>query len=313
MLELRSSTLRATFSPLGARIVSLFAPDAKGNMTDVAMGGGTDEEFRAGDIYAGAICGRVAGRIGKARFPLEDRIVELVPNEGTTHLHGGPSNFSTTVWRTEDAADAARFTLLSPDGDQGYPGDLDASATYRLSGNTLSLDLEARTTKTTIVNLTNHVYWNLRGGGDALSHELEIDAGRYIPLDADKVPLGDLAPVAGTRWDFRKRRPIREAYDNAFCLDGPAGQLKKACTLHDPASGRSLEIWTTGSVLQFYTAIHWNPSMPGKNGPLQRYGSIALELQDYPDAPNHPNFPPITLEPGEVYRNRIEWRLVTKV
>jgi aldose 1-epimerase len=308
MLELRSSTLRATFSPLGARLVSLFVPDARGTIADVAMGGGTEENIRAGDIYAGAACGRVAGRIAKARFPLDGKIVELVPNEGTTHLHGGPSNFSNAMWRSEEAADAVRFALHSPDGDQGYPGDVTASATYRLDGNTLSLDLEARTTKTTIVNLTNHVYWNLNGGGNALSHELAIDADHYLPLDADKIPLGDIAPVAGTRFDFRTRRPIRETYDNAFCVNDATGQLMKTCTLTDPASGRSMEVWSTSPIVQFYTTIHWNGSMPGKHGPLQQYGGIALELQDYPDAPNHPNFPPITLRPGEVYQNRIEWR-----
>jgi aldose 1-epimerase len=308
MLELRSSTLRATFHPLGARIVSLFAPDAKGSLVDVAMGGGTEAEFRAGEIWAGAVCGRVTGRIAKARFPLEGRTIELTPNEGTTHLHGGPINFSNSVWRTEDVADAVRFTIHSPDGDQGYPGALDVSTTYRLAGHTLSQDFEARTTKTTIVNLTNHAYWNLRGKGNALDHEIEIDADRYIPLDDDKLPVGELAPVAGTRWDFRKRHKIAVPYDHAFCLNGATGELKKACTLFDPASGRTLEIWSTGSVLQFYTANHWNASLPGKSGPLEQYDSVALELQHYPDALNHPNFPPITLRPGETYRHRIEWR-----
>ena len=185
MLELKSSNIRATFSTLGARLVSVFVDGV-----DMLAGGGTDAQFMEGDFTAGAVCGRVAGRIAHARFTLDGVEHKLVPNMGEHQLHGGPDNFATRDWKAERDKNSIRFTLHSPDGDQGYPGALDASATYSLEGNVLSLDLEARTTKPTVVNLTNHAYWNMAGQGSGLDQLAEINAHSYLPLDDLKLPGG---------------------------------------------------------------------------------------------------------------------------
>ncbi|MGQ0483725.1 MAG: aldose epimerase family protein [Hyphomicrobiales bacterium] len=303
MLELKSHSLRATFSPLGARLVSLFVGD-----TDVVAGGGTDAEFVAGDWTAGAVCGRVAGRIRQARFSLDGRMVHLAPSEGENQLHGGPVNFGNTVWEHETGKNAVIFRKHSPDGDQGFPGAVDATASYALDGHVLSLELTAVTTRPTVVNLTNHAYWNLAGHGSGLDQIAAIDAHSFLPLDEFKLPTGEVRKVDGSRWDFRKPRRVAEAYDNAFILNGRRGEMKRALRLGDPASGRAMELHCTECCLQIYTADHWGPAMPGRHGPLMRHGAIALEAQNFPGAPNHANFPSAILRPGEVYRHRIEWR-----
>jgi aldose 1-epimerase len=303
MLELKSDALRVALSPLGARLVSVFVSGV-----DVVAGGGDDAQFMAGDWTAGAVCGRFAGRISHARFELDGVTHRLVPNMGAHQLHGGPDNFAIRNWDMTQKKDAVCFTLSSPDGDQGFPGALDASATYALSGSTLSLELEARTTNPTVINLTNHAYWNLAGGGSAFDHEMQIDGDHFLPLNDLLLPSGEIKAVAGTRWDFQKLREVGEAYDNCWQLKGKRGAMKQALVLRDPASRRRMEVWTTECGVQMYTAIHWNEGMPGRNGPLQQHGAIAIEPQNFPDAPNHRNFPSAVLRPGEVYRNRIEWR-----
>ncbi len=303
MLELRSAALRATFSPLGARLVSLFVGDI-----DVVAGGGTDAEFLAGDWTAGAICGRVAGRISHARFSLDGQTVQVTPNMGEHQLHGGPVNFGNTMWEHEIKGNTAVFRKHSPDGDQGFPGAVDATATYGLADNVLSLDLTAVTTKPTVINLTNHAYWNLAGKGGTFGQTFEIDAHSYLPLDDLKLPTGEIRKVDGSRWDFRKPRRIAEAYDYVFVLNGRRGEMKKACRLRDPVSGRAMELHCTECCLQIYTADHWGPAMPGRHGPLMQHGALALEAQNFPGAPTHTNFPSAVLRPGETYRHRMEWR-----
>ncbi len=304
MLELKSDTLRVRLSPLGARLVSVFFDGA-----DMLAGGGTDEEFLAGDWTAGAVCGRVAGRITNAKFELDGAEYQLVPNMGEHQLHGGPSNFGNRNWYYHVSDSTVRFTLHSPDGDQGYPGMVEATATYHLADNTLSLDLEARTTKATVINLTNHAYWNLSGGArDAFSHEMQINGSAFLPLNELLLPSGELQDVTRTRWDFRELRPVGENYDNCWVLDGPRGELKEALVLRDPISRRRMDVWATEKGIQMYTAWHWNEKMPGRSGPLKQYAAIAIEPQNFPDAPNHPGFPSPILRPGETYRHRIEWR-----
>ncbi len=303
MLELKSDSIRAVFNPFGARLVSLFVGD-----TDVVMGAATQADLEAGEIYAGAVCGRIAGRITHATFTLDGKTYPLTPNMEGHQLHGGPGNFANRVWTVEADSKSVRFKINSPDGDQGYPGTLDATATYGIEGNVLSLDLEARTTKPTVVNLTNHAYWNMAGTGSALGQLAVIDAHSYLPLDDLKLPTGEIRKVDGTRWDFRKERAVGQSYDHAFILNGKRGELKRAIRLSDPGSGRAMEVFCTEGCLQFYTADHWGPQMPGKNGPLALHAAIALEPQNFPDAPTHPNFPSAVLRPGETYRHRIEWR-----
>ena len=304
MLELASDKIRARFSTLGARLVALDFDGA-----DLLMGGGSDADIVAGDWTAGALIGRIAGRITGARISIDGTDYPLAPNFGEHQLHGGPDNFAIRHWKAQSTNNTIHFTLHSPDGDQGYPGALEVSAIYSLSGNTLALDLEARTTRPTVVNLTNHGYWNLSGGArNAFAHDMQILASRYLPLSDELLPSGMLADVTGTRWDFRKLRPVAEVYDNCWVLDGPRGALKHGLTLKDPVSGRSMEVWTTEAGMQMYTAEHWNEAFPGKAGPLTQYAAIAIEPQNFPDAPLHENFPSAELRPGETYHNRIEWR-----
>jgi aldose 1-epimerase len=306
MLELKSPSLRAVFSPLGARLVSVFFDG-----DDMLMGGGTDEQILASDYTAGAVCGRVAGRITKSRVKIDGVTHELAANLGENQLHGGPDNFAQRNWKAEAKDNWVRFIIVSPDGDQGYPGEVTASATYTLSGGTLALDLEARTTRPTVINLTNHAYWNLSGGKRAaFAHEMLIAASGFLPLDGNLMPLGFVAPVAGTRWDFRNWREVAENYDNCWALDGPRGVLKRGLVLRDHASGRRMEVWATEAGMQMYTSWHWNEQMPGRSGPLKQYAAIAIEPQNFPDAPTHANFPSALLRPGETYRSRIEWRFL---
>ena len=300
-MRLAQGRLAAQFAAEGARLVALTVDGV-----DVVMGAGRN--FAAADITAGAICGRIAGRIAGARFPLDGREVRLVANTPPDQLHGGPEGFCHRSWDAEAVDDGVCFRLASPDGDQGYPGAVQASATYRLTADGLTLDLEAVTTAPTVINLTNHGYWNLAGGGSVLDHELMIEADDMLPLTAAKIPTGAVAPVQDTRFDFRTSRRIAEAYDTGFVLRGKRGALKRACRLRDPASGRAMEIWCSEALLQIYTADHWGPSMPGKTGPLQIHQGLALEAQNYPDAPNHPYFPSARLDPGQRYHQHIAWR-----
>jgi aldose 1-epimerase len=302
-MELKNSHLTAHFSTIGARLTHLIIDGV-----DVVMGGASDHDIIRGDWTAGAICGRIAGRITNSQFPLDVQAIKVVPNVGKFQLHGGPDNFSIRHWHAKPIDNGIQFSLISPDGDQGFPGEVRATATYVLNGNVLSLSLVAKTTKPTVINLTNHAYWNLIGGKSAFEHEMQIEGDQYLPLNDALLPSGELRNVEDTRWDFRKLRPVAENYDNCWVLRGPRGKMKKGLTLRDPFSGRTMEVWTTEKGMQMYTAFHWDGIFPGKNGPLKQYQAIAIEPQNFPDAPNHKNFPSAVLRPGETYRNEIEWR-----
>ena len=304
MLAIGTDRIRARFTTLGARLVSLDFAGA-----DLVMGGGTDQDILAGDWTTGAIAGRIAGRITNSRIEIDGIEYPLVPNMGAHQLHGGPDNFSVRHWIAQQTDNSIAFSLTSPDGDQGYPGAVDVTATYRVAGATLSLDFEARSTKPTVINLTNHAYWNMSGGErGAFDHEMQIVGSKYLPLNELLLPSGELRDVAGTRWDFRALRKVGGVYDNCWVLDGARGTLRHGLTLKDPVSGRRMEVWTTEAGMQMYTAEHWDGVFPGKTGPLPKYGAIAIEPQNFPDAPTHPNFPSAMLRPGEVYRHRMEWR-----
>ena len=303
-LELHTGLIHARFSTLGARLVALDFAGA-----DCVMGGGSEADILGGDWTTGAIAGRIAGRIAHARISIDGTEYPLAKNFGEHQLHGGPDNFAIRHWKAQSTDNQIQFSLHSPDGDQGYPGALDVTATYAASGNTLSLDFEARTSKPTVVNLTNHAYWNLSGGArGAFEHEMQIMGGHYLPLSDLLLPSGEMRDVTGTRWDFRQLRPVGGVYDNCWVLDGPRGSLRHGLTLRDPASGRRMDVWTTEAGMQMYTAAHWSEAFPGKTGPLTQYGAIAIEPQNLPDAPSHRNFPSAELRPGEVYRHRMEWR-----
>ena len=303
MLELRSGRFHAVFSPIGARLMALTYDGV-----DVVAGNKFDFDLATADPYAGALCGRYAGRISKAQFMLDGAFVKVAPNVKDFQLHGGPENFAIKEWAVEADDYSIWFTLNSPDGDQGFPGSLDATAIYKLKDNVLSLEIEATTTKPTVINLTNHAYWNMAGKGSVLDQDLQINAASYLPLTDALLPLGEIRKVEGSKFDFRSLRKIAEGYDTCFCLDGPRGEMKHGLTLRDPASGRRMEVWTTECAIQMYTAINWNATVPAKSGTLQPSQAIAIEPQNYPDAPNHLNFPSAVLRPNETYRNVIEWR-----
>jgi aldose 1-epimerase len=229
-------------------------------------------------------------------------------NAGPHQLHGGDTGFHARRWDWLRDGNRVTFYLNSPDGDEGFPGNLDVKAIYVLAGNTLSLTLEARTTRPTVCNLTNHAYWNLAGEGSVLGHDLQVMGDRYFPLSDLLLPLGQMEDTAGTRFDFREARAIREDHDFCTKLREPRGEMKHGLTLRDPASGRSMQVWSTEGCMQTYTAIHWNPAMTGHTGPLQQSMALAIEPQNVADAPNNPAFPSSILRPGELYRNHMEWR-----
>ncbi len=303
MITLSSPSLTASFSTLGARLVSLIVDGV-----DVVMGGGTDAEFLAGDWTTGIVCGRHAGRITNSTFEIDGVTHKVQPTFGAHQLHGGPDNFGLRHWQHELVDKGVRFTLVSPDGDQGFPGEVKITADYVLKGHVLSLDMKATTTKPTVINLTNHGYWNLIGAKSAFEHEMSIDAERYVVLDDKLLATGELRHVDGNRFDFRSQRLVGENYDNCWVLNGKRGTLRKGLTLRNPASGRTMEVWTTEAGMQMYTCFHWNGAFPGKRGPLHQYEAVAIEPQNFPDACNHENFPNSVLRPGETYKNRMEWR-----
>ncbi|MFO1032574.1 MAG: aldose epimerase family protein [Hyphomicrobiales bacterium] len=303
MITLTSPGITVGLHPLGARIASCVVDGV-----ETCFGTGSENSLATGDLYSGVICGRHAGRVTSAQFPLDGAIVKLVPNAGPHQLHGGPSGFHARRWDWLRDGNRVTFSLQSNDGDQGFPGDLAVTGAYELKGNTLSLKIAARTGKPTLCNITNHAYWNMAGGGTVLDQELQIMGDQHFPLNDLLLPLGRIEPTAGTPHDFRSLRRIDSDHDFCTKLEGKRGEMKHGLTLRDPASGRQLDVWTTEGCMQSYTAIHWEPSLIGHTGPLQRSGALAIEPQNVADAPNHPAFPSSILRPGEVYRNAMEWR-----
>jgi len=276
----------------------------------------------------GATCGRYASRIRDSAFWLDGRRWQLSANEGPHHAHGGRAGFDRKLWRAraEPAANAVVFEHVAPDGDEGYPGELAASVAYRLTDDdVLAIDFEARASAPTVVNLVHHSYWNLggHGAGDVLGHELAIDSDFYLPIDAALVPTGEVAKVDGTPFDFRTAKRIGRdiaavptaagGFDHNWCLRGPADALRRALTLADPGSGRGFELWTTAPGVQVYTGGHFRDPVIGKQGArYAQYAGVALETQRFPDAPNLPHFPACRLDPGDVYRQRMEFRFKTR-
>ncbi|MDX6362254.1 MAG: aldose 1-epimerase [Streptomyces sp.] len=256
--------------------------------------------------YFGALVGRYANRIGGGRFPLDGRTYHLAQNNGANSLHGGERGFDKRVWDAEPVEHGVRLTRVSPHGEEGFPGRLRVTATYTLdAGGALRIAYEAVTDAPTVVNLTNHTYWNLGGSGNAGGHELRIAAARLTPVDAEQIPTGAFDAVAGTRFDFRTARKVGAGYDHNFVLDkGVTASPVEVAELSDPASGRVLSVATTEPGLQLYTADHLD-----ETGPFAPGDGIALETQHFPDSPNRPEFPSTELRPGAVYRSQTVYAL----
>ncbi|MFD4568616.1 aldose epimerase family protein [Streptomyces sp. NPDC058467] len=262
--------------------------------------------------YFGALVGRYANRIAGGRFPLDGLTYHLAQNNGPNSLHGGEFGFDKRVWDAEPVAHGVRLTRVSPHGEEGFPGRLEVSATYTLDvdGTAVALRIvyEAVTDAPTVVNLTNHTYWNLSGSGSAGGHELRIAASRVTPVDGELIPTGELDPVEGTRFDFRHARKVGAGYDHNFVLDkGVTATAVEVAELHDPASGRVLTVATTEPGMQLYTADHLDDSLPYAPG-----DGIALETQHFPDSPNRPEFPSTELRPGAVYTSETVFRFTVR-
>jgi len=316
----------------GATVVSLRTPDRGGHLGDIVLGYPTLAGYLAQSPYFGAIVGRYGNRIAKGRFSLDGKMYQLATNNGPNHLHGGVKGFDKVVWSTApaetDSSAAVAFSYVSPAGEEGYPGTLRARVTYTLTDrDELRVDYLATTDQATPVNLTQHSYFNLAGAGtrDILDHELMIAADRYTPVDATLIPTGELAPVAGTPFDFRTSTAIGariaqhdvqlqngKGYDHNWVLNraGAAeGALVLAARVTEPTTGRTLDVFTTEPGIQFYSGNFLDGTIMGKDGRVyqHRYG-FCLETQHYPDSPNHPNFPSTILRPGREYRSTTVFR-----
>lgn len=276
------------------------------------------EHYVAHSPYFGAVCGRCANRIGGAAFELDGVRHVLAANEGPNQLHGGPNGFNSRVWQIASAtADRATFDLVDPDGEQGYPGRVRVSASYTVAGTTLVLEVEATTDRPTLVNIAGHAYFDLDGTGSILDHEATIFADRYTPAGADLITTGEVLPVAGTAFDFRTPRPIgrevageRVIYDVNYALaDAPSALPKLAARVRGPKRGVTLEVWTTEPGIQLYDGSWLDVPVPGLDERrYARNGGFCLEPQRWPDAANKPHFPSAVLRPGELYRQRTEYR-----
>jgi aldose 1-epimerase len=310
----------------GATITHLRVPDRSGALGDVVLGYDSLAGYLASSPYFGAVVGRYGNRIARGRFSLGGQTYALATNNGPNHLHGGVQGFDKVIWSAEtferDSARGVTFRYVSRDGEEGYPGTLTAALTYTLTdANEVDIAYEAATDKATPVNLTQHSYFNLAGSGDILGHELMLAADRFTPVDSTLIPTGELAPVAGTPFDFTSPHVIGErigadndqlrfggGYDHNFVLNRADTGLVLAARLRDAGSGRTLEIRTTEPGIQFYSGNFLDGSITGKGGMVYRHRSgLCLETQHFPDSPNQAAFPSTILEPGQAYRSRTRW------
>ncbi|MET9907426.1 aldose epimerase family protein [Streptomyces sp. NPDC006476] len=305
---LERAGVRVRILSYGGIVQSVEIPDRTGHRANVVLGfADLDGYLGCPGPYFGALIGRYANRIAGARFPLDGVTYALEPNNAPNSLHGGEHGFDKRVWDALPVEHGVRLTRVSPHGEEGFPGRLEVSATYTLEADgSLRIGYEAVTDAPTIVNLTNHSYWNLAGSGSASGHELRIDASHYTPVDADLIPTGELADVTGTQFDFRRSRKTGSGYDHNFVLVGGVTQTpREVAELRDPASGRVLTVTTTEPGLQLYTADHLpEPFTPGDG--------VALETQHFPDSPNRPDFPSTVLRPGGVFRSETAYGFGTR-
>jgi aldose 1-epimerase len=326
---LENDEARVAITDFGGAIVSLEVADAAGKRADVVLGFDDVSGFlRKDNPYFGAIIGRYGNRIGKGRFTLEGKEVRLARNDGENHLHGGLRGFDKVVWKARPfrsaAGPALELRTRSPDGEEGYPGNLDVQVTYTLVGSALQIDYAATTDAPTHVNLTNHAYFNLEGEGSGtiLDHRLQLPASRFTVVDSGLIPTGEILSVDGTPFDFQRATRIGDridaddpqlrhglGYDHNYVLDREGTPPWNAGRVVAPRSGRVLEVLTTEPGVQFYSGNHMDGKLPGKGGKIYpRRGGFCLETQHYPDTPNRPEFPSTVLRPGEKYATSTIYR-----
>lgn len=325
-IVLDNGVLRCSLLTYGAALRGLTVEGGEGPV-DVVLGFDTVEAYEAQDKFMGAVVGRYANRIARGRFALDGREYTLACNDGENHLHGGPAGFAAKVWRAEAAGEhSVTFSCESADMEEGYPGHLRVSVTYRLEGNGLALSYYAVTDRATVCNLTNHAYFNLNGhdAGGAMDQVLTLHAAAYTPVGPGSIPTGEIAPVAGTPMDFRTPHVIGEridapfrqlelcgGYDHNWVVDGAQGALRPAALLEGGRTGIRMEVETTLPGIQFYAGNYMAGCPAGKGGAV--YGSrdaVCLETQFFPDTPNRPEFPQCVLRPGEAWAHETVFRFL---
>jgi aldose 1-epimerase len=324
-----SHGLRAKLTNWGAGLVEMHTPDRHGVLADITLGFDALDGYIATHPHFGSTTGRFANRIARGQFTLDGVVHTLPANNGPNHLHGGPGGFHARAW---DAApltsgNGVRFSYTSADGEEGFPGTLTVAVTYTLTDqDELRLDYEATTDKPTVLNLTNHAYWNLAGAGagSILGHEVVLCANRFVPVDAAGIPIGEIAPVAGGPMDFTMPKPLARdfaqltgtpgGYDHCYVVDHPRpGALTLAAEVYEPTSGRVLAVSTTEPGIHLYTGNFLDGTIAGKSGYAYRKNDgFCLETQHFPDSPNHSDFPSTVLRPGEVFRSTTVHRFWTR-
>jgi len=332
LYTLESSTgMIAKITDLGGSVTTLYVPDAGGHLADVVLGFNSVEDYYTSNM--GAIVGRYANRIGGARFTLDGTEYTLARNNGENSIHGGNKGFDDVLWdatpvESEDGP-SLQLNYLSKDGEEGYPGNLSVKVVYTLTKeNALRIEYTATTDKPTVLNLTNHSYFNLsgEGKGSILDQEIMMNANQFLAVSQDLVPTGQILDVKGTPMDFTTLKPIGadidapyrqlqygEGYDHCWVLNKPVGEMGLAAKVVDPNSGRVMEVYTTEPGVQFYTGNHLDGSLVGKSGAayVKRSG-FCLEVEHYPDSPNHPNFPSTVLRPGDEYTQTTLYKFSTQ-
>jgi aldose 1-epimerase len=320
--------VEATISTYGGVIVSLTAPDRTGKAGDVVLGFDDFNGYLKPPPYFGAIIGRYGNRIGHAKFTLDGVTYQLAKNDGDNTLHGGRRGFDKRIWKVNSSnSHSIELSYLSKDGEEGFPGNLSTTVTYTLQDHELRIDYSATTDKDTVINLTNHSYFNLagQGQGDILGHQLTIHADRFTPIDKTLIPTGELRSVEGTPFDFRQPHAIGEGinssdeqivlgqgYDHNFVLNRAGSGLELAARVMEPTTGRVLEVLTTEPGMQFYTGNSLDGSLTGKGGKTYgRRSAFCLETQHFPDSPNKPDFPSVVLKPGGRYQTATAYRFTT--
>ena len=326
----REGAATVTLTNQGGFIVSILAADRAGKVADVVLGYKDLAGYLGARDFMGCLVGRYANRIAKGRFALDGKPYSLATNNGPNALHGGPTGFHTRLWTPKVVngpdGEALELTYVSKDGEEGYPGTLTAKVVYSLRADGgLVIDYTATTDAPTVVNLTNHAYFNLAGEGEGtiLGHELQLESDAFTPVDATLIPTGALAPLDGTPFDFRKPTAIGArieagdeqirrggGYDHNFVLRGKLGELRRVARVSEPKSGRVLEVYTTEPGIQFYSGNFLDGSLTGKSGkPYVKRSGLCLEAQHYPDSPNRPEWPSVVLRPGQTYRQMTVYRV----
>jgi aldose 1-epimerase len=315
---LRSAQVEVRAMSYGARLVSIRTADRTGQMADIILGYDSLQEYLRDTTHVGGVVGRFGNRIANGTFSIDGKSYHVPLNNGRNALHGGPVGFDRLVWKGQEVSNGVEFTLISKDGDMGFPGTLTAKVTYTLIGNSLRIDYSASTDKATVINLTNHAYFNLTGNNkkDILSEEVMLNANSYTPIDADLIPTGEVASVAGTPLDFRRATAIGSrieepneqlrlagGYDHNFVLNGRPGEVKLAAKAHDYETGRILTVMTTEPGVQFYSGNHLDGSFVGRGMTFAKHSGFCLETQHFPDSPNEPKFSTTLLRPGRTFRS----------